>query len=103
MSHCVQELDSLASGTSPVKGRSQEICRYRPAAVQSLTLYNRVLTPRQYPATSAFFTSHIGTFYFSLITNTYFVSIQHEMIAFYVREEVCLLRGTDWIFKCNSG
>ena len=23
--------------------------------------------------------------------------------AFYNRDGVCLLRGTDWIFKCNSG
>jgi len=25
------------------------------------------------------------------------------MIAFYSREEKCLLHGTDWTFKCNSG
>jgi len=103
MSHCVEELNTLASGTSAVKGRIQETCRYRPAAVQSLTLPNRVLTPSQRTATSAFFTSPIGTFYFSLISNTCCVSTQHEIIAFYVRQEVCLLRGTDWIFKFNLG
>jgi len=78
MSHSVEELDILfASGTSAVKERSQESCLYRPAAVQSLTISSRVLTLSQHPATSAFFTSSSSRFYFSLRSNTYFVSIQH--------------------------
>jgi len=28
---------------------------------------------------------------------------QHWLSGFYNREEVCLLRGTDWVFMCNSG
>jgi len=27
--------------------------------------------------------------------------LQHELIGFYNREEACLLRGTDWVFKQN--
>ena len=28
--------------------------------------------------------------------------IQHKLTGFYNRDEVCILRGTDWIFKYNS-
>ena len=37
-----------------------------------------------------------------LKTNSDYFPIQHQLTGFYNRDVVCLLRGTDWIFKCNS-
>jgi len=28
--------------------------------------------------------------------------LQHKLIGFYNRDEKCLQRGTDWVFKYNS-
>jgi len=28
--------------------------------------------------------------------------LQHKLIGFYNRDEKCLLRGTDWVFKLSS-
>jgi len=28
--------------------------------------------------------------------------LQHKLIGFYNRDEKCVLRGTDWVFKCSS-
>jgi hypothetical protein len=28
--------------------------------------------------------------------------LQHKLIGFYNRDEKCLLRGTDWVFKLNG-
>ena len=28
--------------------------------------------------------------------------LHHKLIGFYNRDEKCLLRGTDWVFKLNS-
>jgi hypothetical protein len=36
-----------------------------------------------------------------LRTNSDYFPIQHELFGFYNRDGVCLLRGTDWVFKCN--
>jgi hypothetical protein len=30
------------------------------------------------------------------------VYLQHKLIGFYNRDEKCLQRGTDWVFKYNS-
>ena len=38
-----------------------------------------------------------------LRTNSDYFPIQHQLTGFYNRDEVCLLRGTDWIFMYNSG
>jgi len=35
--------------------------------------------------------------------NSYYFPIQHQLTGFYNRQKVCLLRGTDWIFKYNAG
>jgi len=29
--------------------------------------------------------------------------VQHWLVGFYNRDGLCLLRGTDWVFKCNLG
>jgi Golgi nucleoside diphosphatase len=34
-----------------------------------------------------------------LTTNSEVFSIQHKLICFYNRDEKCLQRGTDWVFK----
>jgi hypothetical protein len=34
-----------------------------------------------------------------LITNSDLSHIQYKLIGFYKRDEKCLLRGTDWVFK----
>jgi hypothetical protein len=36
-----------------------------------------------------------------LRTNSDYFPIQHQLTGFYNREEVCLLRGTDWVFKSD--
>jgi len=33
------------------------------------------------------------------IENRDFCSIKHKLIGFYNRDEKCLQRGTDWVFK----
>jgi hypothetical protein len=35
-----------------------------------------------------------------LRTNSDLCHLQHELIGFYNRDENCLQRGTDWVFKC---
>jgi len=32
-------------------------------------------------------------------TNSDLCHLQHKLIGFYNRDETCLLRGTDWVFK----
>jgi len=34
-----------------------------------------------------------------LRTNSDWCQLQHKLIGFYNRDEKCLLRGTDWVFK----
>ena len=34
-----------------------------------------------------------------LRTNNDLCHLQHKLIGFYNRDEKCLLRGTDWVFK----
>jgi len=44
--------------------------------------------------------------YTDIRTNSDYFPIQHKLTGFYNRAEVCLLRGTDWVFKhnpCQSG
>ena len=38
-------------------------------------------------------------FYIYLRTNSDLCHLQHKKIGFYNREEKCLQRGTDWVFK----
>ena len=47
-------------------------------------------------------TERIYVFCMNLRTNSRYFPIQHLLNGFYNRDAVCLLRGTDWIFKCNS-
>jgi len=35
--------------------------------------------------------------------NSHYFPIQHQMTGFYNQDGVCLLRGTDCVFKCHSG
>ena len=37
--------------------------------------------------------------FFYLRTNSDLCHLQHKLIGFYNRDEKCLLRGTDWVFK----
>ena len=37
-----------------------------------------------------------------LRTNSDLCHLQHKLIGFYNRDEKCLLRGTNWVFKYNS-
>ena len=37
-----------------------------------------------------------------LRTNSELCHLQHKLIGFYRRDEKCLLRGTDWVFKLSS-
>ena len=36
---------------------------------------------------------------FYLRTNSDLCHLQHKLIGFYYRDEKCLLRGTNWVFK----
>ena len=42
---------------------------------------------------------HIYVFCIYLRTNSGLCHLQHQMIGFYNRDEKCLQRGTDWVFK----
>ena len=48
-------------------------------------------------------TQCIYVFCVDLRTNSDYFTVQHWLLGFYNGDEVCLLRGTDWIFKHNSG
>ena len=41
----------------------------------------------------------IYVFYIYLRTNSDMCHLQHKLIGFYNRDEKCLLRGTNWVFK----
>jgi hypothetical protein len=41
----------------------------------------------------------IYVFSIYLRTNSDLYHLQHKLIEFYNRDEKCLLRGTDWVFK----
>jgi len=41
----------------------------------------------------------INVFCIYLRTNSEFCHLQHKLIGFYNRDEKCLQRGTDWVFK----
>ena len=41
--------------------------------------------------------------YMDLRTNSDYFPIQYWLTGFYTRDGVCLLRGTDWVYKCNLG
>jgi len=41
-------------------------------------------------------------FVFILEQNSYFCHLQHKLNGFYNRDEKCLQRGTDWVFKYSS-
>ena len=42
----------------------------------------------------------IYVFCVDLRTNSHYFPIQHKLTGLYNRDAVCLLRGTDWVFKC---
>ena len=44
-------------------------------------------------------TQHIYVFCIYLRTNSDLCHLQYKLIGFYNRDEKCLLRGTNWIFK----
>jgi hypothetical protein len=44
-------------------------------------------------------THSIYVFCIYLRTNSDLCHLQHKLIGFYNRDEKCLLRGTDWVFK----
>ena len=46
-----------------------------------------------------FCTHCICVFCIYLRTNSDLRHLQHELIGFYNRDEKCLLRGTNWVFK----
>ena len=56
----------------------------------SLTFNNCTLCPHS-----------IYVFCIYLRTNSDLCHLEHKLIGFYNRDEKCLLRGTDWVFKYN--
>ena len=60
-------------------------------APTSLTFNNSTLCPHC-----------IYVFYIYLRTNSDLCHLQHKLIGFYNRDEKCLERGTDWVFKYSS-
>jgi len=48
-------------------------------------------------------TQCIYVFCVDLRTNSDYFTVQHSLTGFYNRDGVCLLRGTDWVFKYNRG
>ena len=58
----------------------------------SLTFSNSTFCPH----------SSIYVFCVDLRINSHYFPIQHQQNGFYNRDGVCLLRSTDFVFKCNS-
>jgi hypothetical protein len=52
---------------------------------------------------SAFCQQRAGLWFSSLSEKAANISQYFKKLLFYSRPVVCLLRGTTWIFKCNSG
>jgi hypothetical protein len=44
----------------------------------------------------------VYVFYIYLTKNSYFCHVHHKLIGFYNREEKCLQRGLDWVFKYSG-
>jgi len=51
---------------------------------------------------STFCPSSIYVFCIYLRTNSDLCHLQHKLIGFYNRDEKCLQRGTDWVFKYSN-
>jgi len=71
-----------------------------------LRIYFNLLKPETYfmfpQLLQKFFilpTHCIYVFCVDLRTNSDYFPIQHKLTGFYNRDVVCLLRGTDWVFK----
>jgi hypothetical protein len=60
-------------------------------AQTSLTFNNRTLCPHC-----------IGVFCIYLRTNSDLCHLHHKLIGFYNRDEKCLQRGTNWVFKLSN-
>ena len=45
---------------------------------------------------------YVYVFCIYLRTNSDLCHLQHKLIGFYNRDEKCLQRGTDWLFKYND-
>jgi len=43
----------------------------------------------------------LSTLYY-LTTNSDLCHLRHKLIGFYKRDDKCLLRGTDWVFKYSG-
>jgi len=70
---------------------NRDLTLYSPVVTictASLTFTNCTLCPHR-----------IYVFYVDLRTNIELCHLQHELIGFYDRDEKCLQRGTDWVFK----
>jgi hypothetical protein len=52
---------------------------------------------------TAWYGLDLYVFCVDLRTNSHYFPIQHELSGLYNRDGLCLLRGTDWVLKCNSG
>ena len=48
-------------------------------------------------------TQCVYVFCVDLRTNSDYFPIQHSLTGLYNRDGVCLLSGTNWVFKCNLG
>jgi hypothetical protein len=85
----VEHLPSVSNTPPPLTLRSKvvTICTNR------LSLQQFYVLPTHY----------IDVFCVDLRTNSDYFPIQHYLTGFYNRDGVCLLRGTDWIFKFSSG
>jgi hypothetical protein len=66
-------------------------------SVELLTGYLNVLKPTGYVMHQEVPTLYVFCFY--LRTNSEFCPIQHQFLGFYNRNEMCSLRGANWVFK----
>jgi hypothetical protein len=69
-----------------------------------------LLKPTTYLSTTSFNiqkfyvlpTNCICMFCVDVRINSYYFSLQHQLTGFYNRDEKCLQRGTDWVFKSDG-
>ena len=80
-------------------------CPEIPCMCVDVTFYSLLVTwcTNSLTFNNCMFCPHcIHVFCIYLRTNSDLCHLQHKLIGFYNRDEKCLLRGTDWVFKYSG-
>ena len=70
--------------------------------LQSFKLHKEIILKISFTLLPDFGVVNIYVFCIYLRTNSDLCHLQHKLIGFYNRDEKCLLRGTNWVFKYSG-